>query len=149
MNINLHNYEYHYFSISPRILVEEFIEDGELDGPLDYRFWCFDGVPELIQVDNHAHSRMSSYDTSWNKLDLHYRKYPEIRDIQKPKNFDQMLTVAAKLSRDFDFVRVDLYNSHGQIFFGEFTFTPFGGRFPLKPESWDLRLGQKWRIRRK
>jgi len=139
--------EYHYFSIPPRILVEEFIDDGELDGPLDYRFWCFDGVPEIIQVCNHPHSLHAFYDTSWNKLDLHYRKASVIRDIGKPKNFDQMLTAAAKLSKDFDFVRVDLYNVYGQIFFGELTFTPRNGRLQFQPESWDLKLGRKWRIR--
>ena len=140
------NYEYHYFTIPPRILVEEFIDDGEPDGPLDYYFWCFDGVPEIIQIGNRTHSTNAFYDTSWNKLNLHYRKKFTFKDVRKPQNFDEMLTVAAKLSGEFDFVRLDLYNVRGQIFFGEYTFTPFGGHFPLKPDSWDLRLGQKWRI---
>jgi hypothetical protein len=149
LNQNLYwvSREYQYFDISPRIMVEEFIEDGVLDHPpLDYRFWCFNGVAEVIQVDNHAHSINPFYDTSWNKLDLHYREKSEIRDVGKPKNFDQMLTVATKLSEDFDFVRVDLYNANGQTLFGELTFTPVAGHFRFKPESWDLRLGQKWRI---
>ena len=138
--------EYQYFDISPKILVEEFIDDGELDGPLDYRFWCFNGVPEIIQVDNCTHSINPFYDVSWNKLDLHYREKAEIRDIKKPNNLDQMLILAAKLAKDFDFVRVDLYNANGKILFGEFTFMPVAGYCRFKPESWDIRLGQKWRI---
>jgi hypothetical protein len=146
-NFYWNSHEYHYFSIFPRVLVEEFIDDGELDGPLSYLFWCFDGVPEIIQVSNRTQSIHAFYDTSWNKLDLRYREPSVIRDIEKPKHFARMLTVAAKLSKDFDFVRVDLYNANGQIVFGELTFTPRAGRILFIPESWDLKLGQKWRIR--
>jgi hypothetical protein len=48
------------------------------------------------------------------------------------------------MSEDFDFVRVDLYNIDGHIYFGEFTFTPTAGELKLQPESWDLKLGDKW-----
>src|SRR5262245_20349025 len=44
--------EYYYHAIPPQVLIEELLDDGEPKGPLDYRFWCFDGVPELIQVTN-------------------------------------------------------------------------------------------------
>ena len=55
-----------------------------------------------------------------------------------------MLALASKLSADFDFVRVDLYNCHGEIHFGELTFTPVAGRFCFKPDDWDITLGRKW-----
>lgn len=136
--------EYHYYYIPRRILVETFLEDGEQNGPLDYRFWCFEGKPEVIQVDNHAHDINPFYDTNWNKLDMSYREGFKECDIKKPENFDEMLRVAAALSAEFDFVRVDLYNLKGQIYFGELTFTPRAGRIVFKPESWDLYLGEKW-----
>jgi predicted P-loop ATPase/GTPase len=130
----------------PRILVEEFIDDGERDGALNYRFWCFDGVPEVVNVSDYSRRIHQFYDTSWNKLDLHFRKASLIREVQKPKRFDQMLRVAAELSKGIDFVCVDLNNANGQIFFGELTFTPRGGDIQFKPEPWDIKLGQKWRI---
>lgn len=37
--------ELQYLGIKPRIMVEEFLDDGNADGPLDYRFWCFHGRP--------------------------------------------------------------------------------------------------------
>jgi hypothetical protein len=138
-------FEYHYFGISPRILVEEFIDGGEMDWPLDYRFWCFNGAPEFIQVGDHSKVLHSFYDPSWNKLELCYRDRAVTEDIPKPKHFDRMVTVASELSRDFDFVRVDLYNPNGQTFFGELTFTPRAGMLHFKPELWDLKLGQIWR----
>ena len=44
-----------------------------------------------------------------------------------PENFSLMLEYAEKLSSEFDFVRVDLYNIAGTIYFGELTFSPNGG----------------------
>jgi hypothetical protein len=140
--------EYHYSSIFPRrILIQEFLEDGELEGALDYRIWCFDGVPTIIHVDNYTHNIDPFFDTSWNKLGLSHRENILEYEVKKPKNLNEMLTVASKLSKDFDFVRVDLFNINDRAFFGELTFTPSAGFLKLKPESWDYILGQKWQIR--
>ena len=136
--------EYQYYKIHRRILVEEFLDDGELDGPLDYRFWCFHGQPEVIQVDNHLHDINPFYDLNWSKLPVSYRDRFRDRDIKKPDNFQEMLAVASELSSDFDFVRVDLYNRSGKICFGELTFTPVAGKFTFKPQSWNALLGRKW-----
>jgi len=143
-NYYWHAREYHYYHIPRRVLVEEFLNDGVEDGPLDYRFFCFNGKPEVIQVDNRSHDINPFFDTDWNKLDLHYREGYKDCDVAKPKNFDEMLEVATTLSKDFDFVRVDLYNLKGKIYFGELTFTPLAGHFVLRPEEWDRKLGKKW-----
>ena len=58
--------EYQYRNIKPRILIEELIEDGHADGPLDYRFWGFEGKPEIIQVDNRPHNINPFYDVDLN-----------------------------------------------------------------------------------
>lgn len=137
-------HEYHYYEIPRRILIEEFLEDGEVNGPLDYRFWCFKGKPEVIQVDNHLHNINPFYDTAWNKLDMSYRDSFNDFDIKKPVHFQEMLEVASALSYEFDFVRVDLYNLKGKIYFGELTFTPVAGNIVFRPDSWDAYLGQKW-----
>jgi len=139
--------EYHYHAIAPRILAEEFLDDLQPSGPLDYRFWCFDGVPALIQVDNAAHTINPFYDDQWNRLDLSYRKQMESCSIARPGNLDQMLSAASALAAGFDFVRVDLYNIQGRIRFGEMTFTPRGGCLKFQPSSWDLILGQKWKVK--
>lgn len=137
--------EYQYYRIPRRILIESLLDDGRQDGPLDYRVWCFHGRPELIQVDNHRHDINPFYDTSWNKVSLCYRDGFRDCEIEKPANLFGMLEIAARLSSDFDFVRVDLYNLGGRIYFGELTFTPFAGGAKLKPGSWDRILGTKWR----
>jgi hypothetical protein len=136
--------EYQYYKIKPRILIEEYLDDGQPDGPLDYRFWCFHGKVEVIQIDNHAHDINPFYDVNWNEISLNYRDSHKQCHIDRPGNLDQMLIIASALSFDFDFVRVDLYNVHGHVYFGELTFTPVGGRCKLKPEYWDAELGGRW-----
>jgi hypothetical protein len=135
--------EYQYYDIRPRVMIEELLDDDHEHGPLDYRFWCFHGQPEVIQVDNNTHSINPFYDLTWKKLPLHYR-CNGTGEIRQPKNFDEMLSIASRLANDFDFVRVDLYNIHGQTIFGEMTFAPVAGSLKFEPESWDLILGEKW-----
>ena len=53
----------------------------------------------------------------------------------KPKNFEKMVEIAADISSEFPFVRVDLYNAEGRIHFSELTFIPTGGNMKLKPEN--------------
>lgn len=38
-----------------------------------------------------------------------------------------MLLIVKQLGEDFDYVRVDLYNLNGKIFFGELTFCESSG----------------------
>jgi hypothetical protein len=137
--------EYQYFHIKPRILVEEYLNPRDGNGPLDFRFWCFNGEPEVIQVDNHAHNINPFFDPDWNLLDLHYREGASRPPIARPANFEEMMSIASRLSAPFDFVRVDLYNIDGRICFGELTFTP-AGSLKFQPNVWDKKLGEKWKI---
>ena len=66
--------------------------------------------------------------------------------IKKPENFQSMVEIANKLSADFDFVRVDLYNIKGKILFNEMTFTPVAGEAKFEPQSWDTKLGDLWKV---
>lgn len=135
--------ERQYLEIPPHLLVEEFLEGGD-EGPLDYRFWCFDGHVAVIQVDNHSHSICPFYDTDWQRLDLTYRPGAMPVQVARPAGLERMVDLACTLSRGFEFVRVDLYNISGRIVFGEMTFTPAAGQLRL-PAAWDARLGALWR----
>jgi hypothetical protein len=145
-NFYWNNREHQYYHIKPRVMIEEYLRNQDGSGPLDYRFWCFKGIPEVIQVDNRAHDINPFFDTKWNQLDLFYREGASRPAIEKPINLEQMISIASQLSACFDFVRVDLYNIDGRIYFGELTFTPVGGGLKLRPESWDLKLGEKWEM---
>ena len=60
---------------------------------------------------------------------------------------DKMIAIASRLSSDFDFIRVDLYDLGDRVVFGEITCYPQNGRGKFKPPSWDVEFGRHWTIR--
>ena len=52
-----------------------------------------------------------------------------------------MLEIAAKLSKGFPVVRVDLYEVDGKPYFGEMTFYHNSGFSVFEPDSWDKTFG--------
>jgi len=139
------NGEYQYRHIRPRLLVEACLDDGEEYGPFDYKIWCFDGEPAMVQVDNSRHINQHFYTTDWQRLNLAYRQMSHGPDKPRPARLDEMLGVARTLSRTFDFVRVDLFQLPERVVFGELTFTPMAGNLRIQPAEWDLKLGEMWR----
>lgn len=121
--------EYHYSYIKPKIICEEFLEDKENDLPLDYKFYCFDGHVECLLLCSERSYKMRAdyFDINWHPIDYSKKEYQSNKVHNKPKNFDKMLEIASALSKGFAFVRVDLYNIDGKIYFGEMTFTPSSG----------------------
>ena len=63
--------------------------------------------------------------------------------MPKPDGMDEMFDLAAKLSKGYPFVRVDLYNINGKIYFGELTFFPASGLDPNRLPETDLYFGNK------
>ena len=126
-----------------RIIIEQYLEDPQGQGLTDYKFFCFNGEPYCVQVDTGRFDghRQNYYDMQWQSIGVHCT-YPEGELQQVPLNFEQMKQVAAQLSEDFPFVRVDLYNVKGQIFFGELTFYPSSGYGKFHPDSFDNQLGR-------
>lgn len=122
----------HYAKIPPLILAEELLfQRGDPDATLvDYKFYCFGGVPRYCYVVSnrrfdarHTHSRMM-YDMSWSPMPDVFIPGKEFGDNPKPKCFDNMKDIAAILSADIPFVRVDLYEVDGAVRFSEMTFMP-------------------------
>ncbi|MCP8970121.1 ATP-grasp fold amidoligase family protein [Ectobacillus ponti] len=135
--------EPNYNNIQPKIIIEEFIKDptGDLK---DYKIFCFHGEPKFIQVDGNrftSHKR-DLYDLNWDRIPVQWR-YPNLKEpVSKPQRLNELLDIARQLSADFAFVRVDLYYTNEQIFFGELTFTPGSGLEAFSPGSYDEVFGQ-------
>lgn len=144
--------EYQYRNIKPMIICEEFIsDDGKV--PMDYKIYCFNGVPDVILVCKDRFSKNSHkatylyYDQDWNFIPLNKGddKLPDPK-IPKPKNFEKMLEIAKTLSMVFVFARIDLYNINGQIYFGEITLSPNSGFDADITYETDLLFGEKLKI---
>jgi hypothetical protein len=129
---------------SPRkILIEHFLDGPDGQSPYDYKIFCFNGNPRFVQVDTDRFSghRRSFYDLNW--LQLHFGlEYPiENRVLPRPMGLDKMVEIAKKLSKQFPFVRCDLYDCIGNVYFGELTFYPGKGTERFNPHKADHAVG--------
>lgn len=59
---------------------------------------------------------------------------------KKPKKFKEMIEIAETLSKEFPFVRIDLYYVNNRIYFGEITFTPNNGMMSINPIEKDIEI---------
>lgn len=146
-------FELFYKKIEPLIIAEQFLETDDGYVPNDYKFHVFNSGGEhrvIIQADHgrftEKHDR-AYFDEEWNMLDFNNGKDFETYDFKfkKPKNFKKMLDIVYKLSEDFDYVRIDLYNDNGKIYFGEITFTDGSGLDPFEPDEADYVWGGYWK----
>ena len=163
--------EWPYKNIKPRIIIEEYMDISNSDvtitkdkriitaeslqekvGLLDYKFMCFDGDVKFLFLDigvigkgtHHAKEYYRNvYDADFNLM-----SFRETRDnypikIKKPKNYDEMLKIARKLSANYPHLRVDLYNIDGKIYFGEMTLYHGSGLSNIFiPEIYDEKIGE-------
>ena len=150
--------EPHYLEIPHRIYAEEFLKD--IDDLVDYKFHCMNGVPQFVLVCSNRRVNSSKraavtleiYDMDWNPVS---GLTPHSEDIIvgdgkmfKPSSFEKMKACASKLSEEFDFVRVDLYEKDGKVFFGELTFSPACCVFPNFSQEFLNQMGGRLSISR-
>lgn len=143
-NYYTENRELIYKDIQPRILIENYISEVDCDSLIDYKFYCFHGVPKyvLVKTCQNGKGKKCFYDLEWNKI--RPNKIPgnflDI-EIERPANLDAMIEVATKLADDIIFVRVDLYSIKSKIIFGELTFFPTGGNKRISVEKFNKEFG--------
>ena len=78
--------------------------------------------------------------TAQERTGLPFRKADTVPE--KPAQFEQMESIAQKLSEGLPFLRVDMYCIESTIYVGEMTFYHYGGFIPFRPEEWDGRIGE-------
>lgn len=117
-----------YCAIEPRLFAEQLMGDGSTL-PVDYKFYCIKGEVCFVFVvsERETDVKFSALDTEWKQLPYIYDDYLPKQIPERPEHLSEMVEVAKKLSSDFDFVRVDLYDFQGRVYFGELTFSPLGG----------------------
>lgn len=143
-NLYWHGREWVYKELKPRIIAEQYItDDGE--APEDYKFFCFSGEVKCFKVDYDRFKghRANYYDTDGKLLKFGEKAcLPDFERIVKLPDFrEKMIALAAKLSTNHPFLRVDFYEVKDKIYFGELTFYPASGFGMFVPEKWDLILG--------
>ena len=122
-------------------------ETAEYDDLKDYKFFCFNGKVRCFKIDfgRNTEHHANYYNPQGELLPFGEACYPPIYYHKEkiPSNLTEMISIAEKLSRDHRFLRVDLYNVNGRIYFGELTFYPGSGVSAFTDNHWDLTMG-KW-----
>ena len=138
--------EWPYKDVIPRIICERYMEDESSGDLKDYKFMCFNGEVKCLFVCLNRNSpnglNVDFYDLDWNPMpfERHYKRSGQ--KIKRPDNFEKMVELAKKLSKDIPFVRVDFYEIKGKIYFGELTFYPGTGLEEFTPDEYDEILGR-------
>lgn len=142
---HLRKTEPHYCAIKPLILAEELLGDG-IVLPIDYKFHCIKGkiADAFIVCEREVSAKYCTLDKDWNPLPYTLPEYEPSKIPDRPEHLKEMIEIAEILSADFDFVRVDLYDFKGKVYFGELTFSPWGGIMnSYSQEGLDI-LGRKF-----
>ena len=152
VNIGLHrNYyyacrEWVYKMIKPRIIADALLDDNSGHELTDYKFWCFNGQPKYMYCTNKGkHITENFYDMDFKPVYIDHGFERRVPEFEKPEAFETMKRLAAVLSDDLPFVRVDFFYVNGKVYFGECTFYDWGGLQPFSG-NWDKELGELLRL---
>lgn len=141
--------EWPYKDVPKRIIAEKFMAPEKSPAPkdlLDYKFFCFNGMVRFFKVDfgRFVEHHANYYSPEGELLEFGEQglepdpNYP----IELPNNLGEMIALAEKLSANEPFLRVDLFNVNGNIYFGELTFYPASGMLPWTTEEADKEIGK-------
>ena len=113
--------EANYKHLRPKVIVEPIIFGRS--NIEDFKFFCFNGKPRLVQVDidRYTNHTRKFFDREWNEQPFSMQYPRSEKRIDRPSNFDSMLWIAEKLSANFSFIRVDLYSNGKECLVGELT----------------------------
>lgn len=137
--------EWPYKNVPRKIIAERYMENTANEPLNDYKFMCFNGkvICSFICSGRNTQNglRVTFFDRNWKKMPFSRHYQSAEYEIPIPKTYSRMIEVAESLSKDIPFVRVDLYEIKGKIYFGELTFFPGSGFEEFTPEEWDYKLG--------
>lgn len=140
-----------YLNVPRKIIAEKYIADQVISNSensadlRDYKFFCFNGKVKFFKIDfgRFVEHHANYYSPKGDLLPFgEVACQPDINHVENmPNNLSEMIRLAETLSANYKFLRVDLYNVNGKIFFGELTFYPAAGMGTFIPEEWDEKLG--------
>lgn len=122
--------EWIYKFISPKILVEEFLQPEHPSPPPDFKFHCVESKVRFLQYisDRGHNTKETIVDRNGVCLGLHFDTNMLHSTIfTPPENWEELIIVAEKLAKGWKYLRVDLYNTPKGVFVGELTFYPLAG----------------------
>lgn len=137
--------EWPYKNVKPKILIEKYMEDSNKSDLIDYKLFCFNGIPKIVLVcsERFSSSNMCEtwFDMNWKLIDMTESGHRVDSTISKPKQLKKMVELSKKLSKNIPFIRVDWYEIGDKLYFGELTFYPASGFEKFEPKEWNKKIG--------
>lgn len=124
--------EWPYKNVDRLVFAEKYIQEGPEGNLTDYKFFCFNGIPDCVMVciDRHINQpKFYFFNQSWDlqRYNIRGREAPSDFSLPKPPIIDELFRLASILSDNIPFVRADFYGVSESAYFGELTFFPEGG----------------------
>lgn len=132
-----------YLNLDRFLVVEKKITTRSGGIPQDYKFFCFNGLVEVVQIDTgrFGDHKRNFFNRDFEMVDLTTVYSPG--EIEKPSQFNDAVRIAEELSHEFSFIRVDLFlTDDGKVYFGELTNFPANGMRKYKPEEYEDYFGR-------
>lgn len=137
--------EWPYKNVKPKILIEKYMEDSNKSDLIDYKLFCFNGIPKIVLVcsERFSSSNMCEtwFDMNWKLIDMTVSGHRVDSTISKPKQLKKMVELSKKLSKNIPFIRVDWYEIGDKLYFGELTFYSASGFEKFEPKEWNKKIG--------
>ena len=142
--------ETNYAGIDRLIFIEEYIEN-KVDFR-DFKIMCFNGKAHYMWINENVLDENKETCTTFDldfiipPFNMNVGIRPNIKDMRKPRYFDDMIRMSNLLAEDFPFVRVDFFGNDEKIYFGELTFNSAAGYDVPYPVEYDKFLGDLMHI---
>ncbi len=145
------NSEPGYIHVPRRLLVERMLLCTDGKAPIEHRLFVFDGAVRFVQTtyrDAQGPHHGAFHSKEWQPLNWHLRSPNQAELFSKPKRLAEMIEIAERLAKGFDHMRVDLYETDLDIWFGELTPYSWSGLTMFVPDEADKLVGSLWPIHR-
>ncbi len=140
-------HEWAYRDIPRRIVCEKVIRTQSGEIPADIKYYCFHGRPKMVMIliDRFGNQKRVFTDENLNVLQGGQMNGKELLyPLPELPTHRRMLELAAKLSRDFAYCRVDFYTVGDKVYFGEITHYTGSGLEKFDDYDLDLAIGNLW-----
>lgn len=124
------NREMNYRFLEPKVIVEPILFDARM---IEFKIHCYRGKAKIISVQPSEVEALERFDRHWNRLPIEQRRRPLPKiPTPRPACLDAVLAAADRLSRDFEYIRVDAYVRDPDWAIGELTNCHMNVAVPFK-----------------
>lgn len=111
--------EENYRYLVPKIIVEPIVFDGKM---IELKIHCWKGRAKLFGLRPDEPMTIERRDRDWNMLPIRglRKTAPEV-PTPRPDCLDEVIEAADRLSRNFEYIRVDVYVAGREFLIGELT----------------------------